>query len=126
MTVAIEALLDGEAEALTRIAIDLAKGSPATDGCDAVPPDLTALRLCLDRLCPPQRDRAVALDLPSMTSAADHPKVMSAIVDAVATSQITPRDAVEVSKLVEIHQRALEIAEIDERLTRLERETAKS
>src|SRR5215204_4346329 len=39
-TLAIEALLDGEAEALTRKAIELAKAG-----------DLVALRLCLDRIC---------------------------------------------------------------------------
>ena len=39
MTRAAEALLDGEAEALTRKAIKLAKAG-----------DLTALRLCLDRI----------------------------------------------------------------------------
>ena len=41
-TIAAEALLDGEAEALTRKAIEL-----ALDG------DTTALRLCLERLMPP-------------------------------------------------------------------------
>ena len=39
-TLAVEALLDGEAEDLTRKAIELAKAG-----------DMTALRLCLDR-CP--------------------------------------------------------------------------
>jgi Family of unknown function (DUF5681) len=37
-TLAAQALLEGEAEALTRKAIDLAKGG-----------DITALRLCIDR-----------------------------------------------------------------------------
>jgi hypothetical protein len=41
-TVAIEALLEGEGEALTRKAIELAKGG-----------DMQALRLCMDRLAPP-------------------------------------------------------------------------
>jgi hypothetical protein len=39
-TLAAQALLDGEAETLTRKAVELAKGG-----------DLAALRLCLDRLC---------------------------------------------------------------------------
>ena len=38
-TLAIETLLDGEAESLTRKAIEMAKGG-----------DMTALRLCLDRI----------------------------------------------------------------------------
>ena len=43
------ALLDGEAEALTRKAVDL-----ALEG------DTTALRLCLERIAPPQRDAHVS------------------------------------------------------------------
>jgi hypothetical protein len=45
-TLAVEALLDGEAETITRKAIELAKEG-----------DLTALRLCLDRIAPPRKDR---------------------------------------------------------------------
>ena len=44
VTLAIEALLDGEAEALTRKAIELAKAG-----------DMAALRLCMDRLAPPRK-----------------------------------------------------------------------
>ena len=43
-----EALLDGEAEALTRKAIEMAKQG-----------DITAMRLCLDRLVAPRRERCV-------------------------------------------------------------------
>jgi hypothetical protein len=32
--------------------------------------DVAALRLCVDRICPPQRDRPVAIELPEMTTAA--------------------------------------------------------
>ena len=55
---AIEALLEGEGEALTRKAIELAK----TD-------EMQALRLCMDRLAPPRRDAPVAFDLPEMKKA---------------------------------------------------------
>src|SRR5450432_3287649 len=58
-TVAIEALLEGEGEALTRKAIDLAKAG-----------DMQALRLCMDRLAPPRKDSPVAFDLPEMKTSA--------------------------------------------------------
>src|SRR5438874_12919139 len=45
-TLAVQALLDGEAEALTRKAIELASNG-----------DLNALRLCLDRVIPIRRDQ---------------------------------------------------------------------
>jgi hypothetical protein len=44
---AMEELLDGEGETLTRKAIELAKGG-----------DIQALRLCMERLLPPRRDRS--------------------------------------------------------------------
>src|SRR6516165_7000485 len=77
VTLAVEALLDGEAEALTRKAIELAKGG-----------DLTALRLCMDRLLPPRKDRPVSLDLPRIDSARDAPKAISALLAAVAAGEL--------------------------------------
>src|SRR5258708_272852 len=53
-------LLDGEAEALARKAVELALGG-----------DPTALRLCLDRIVMPRRERAVQLMLPEVRDAAD-------------------------------------------------------
>ena len=43
---AIEALLEGEAEGLTRKAVDM-----------ALQGNTTALRLCLERVCPPRKNR---------------------------------------------------------------------
>ena len=59
-TEAAQALLDGEAEALTRQAVTM-----ALDG------DATALRLCLERIAPPRKDAPVTFELPFMQSAAD-------------------------------------------------------
>jgi Family of unknown function (DUF5681) len=56
-TLAVEALLDGEGEALTRKAIDLAKKG-----------DMQALKLCMDRIVPPRRDRPLAFALPPIGS----------------------------------------------------------
>ena len=56
----VEALLDGEAETLTRKAIELAKAG-----------DLAALRVCLDRIAPPRKDRPVLFEFPPVSSAAD-------------------------------------------------------
>jgi Family of unknown function (DUF5681) len=52
-TMAVQALLDGKAEALTRKAIELAKGG-----------DITALRLCMERILPPRKDRPLSFDFP--------------------------------------------------------------
>src|ERR1700675_845534 len=76
-------LLDGEAEALTRKAIELALAG-----------DPVALRLCLDRIVGPRRGRPVALvgalALPPLASVADLAAAMSAVAAAATQGAITP------------------------------------
>jgi hypothetical protein len=106
------ALLDGEAETITRKAIQLAKEG-----------DLTALRLCLDRIAPPRKDRPVLFELPPITSAADAVQASAALVAAVAEGELTPSEAAELGKLVEAYVKALEATDFAERLDKLERMT---
>ena len=78
-TRAAQLLLDGEATALSRKAVELAlAGNP------------TALRLCLDRTVAPRRDRSVELSLPPINSAADILGAIKAVADAVGRGGITP------------------------------------
>ena len=77
-TLAAEALLDGEADALTRKAIELAMAG-----------DTMALRLCLERVLPPRKDRPIALSIPPIESADDAAQAASAVLAAVAAGQIT-------------------------------------
>ncbi|WP_426612237.1 DUF5681 domain-containing protein [Bradyrhizobium sp. McL0616] len=112
-TIALENLLDGQAEALTQKAIDL-----------ALTGDIPALRLCLDRILPPRKDRPVTFALPEINSAQDAAKTVSAVLTAVAAGELTPADAGEISKLIEAYVKAFETAELAERLERLERMTS--
>ncbi|MBB4362175.1 hypothetical protein GGD65_003200 [Bradyrhizobium sp. CIR18] len=104
--------MDGQAEALTRKAIDL-----------ALTGDMGALRLCLDRIMPARKDRPVIFELPTINSAQDAAKVSSAVLAAVASGDLTPADAGEISKLIDTWVKAFETAELAERLERLERMT---
>ena len=104
-----ELLLDGEAEALTRKAVALAL-------CG----DATALRLCLDRVIAPRRERPVQLALPPIRDAADVAEAMAAITAAVARGGITPGEAAELAKLIDTFVRAIEASDFDKRLTLLE------
>ena len=106
---AAEQLLEGESEALTRKAIEMAKAG-----------DTTALRLCLERLVPARKDRTIEFELPSVKTAADHPIALGAILTGVATGEITPAEAHALSGVLEQHRRALETADIDERLRAIE------
>src|ERR1700704_6949262 len=109
VTLAIEALLDGEAETIPRKAIELAKAG-----------DMSALRLCLDRIAPPRKDRSVSFDLPSIKSAADAAKASAALVAAVASGELAPSEAAELGKLIESYIRALTASDFETRLNQLE------
>jgi hypothetical protein len=108
-TLAMEALLDGEAEAITRKAIDLAKAG-----------DMAAVRLCFDRLYPPRRDRHIQFEIPPLNSAADASQAAAAIVEGVATGSLTPSEAGELSRVVSAYATTLEAADFDARLRKLE------
>jgi hypothetical protein len=111
-TLAMEALLDGEAEAITRKAIEMALGG-----------DSSALRLCMDRIAPARRDRHVSFALPAIETAADAVKASASLVKAVAAGELTPSEAAELGKLVESYVRTLEATTLEERIAKLERMT---
>ena len=110
-TVIAELLLQGEAEAMTRSAIERAKAG-----------DMAALRMCLDRLVPPCRHRTVAFELPPLASARDAASALAAITAAVAAGELTPAEAGELSGLVGGFVRVLEATVLEERVARLERD----
>jgi hypothetical protein len=105
----MEAILDGEAEALTRKAVELALSG-----------DGPALRLCLDRLCPPRKDRPVTFEMPDILTANDVRTATGAIVRAVAAGELTPDEAGAVASVVELHRRSIETSDIAARLAAIE------
>jgi hypothetical protein len=111
---AAEALLDGEVEALTRKAVDMALAG-----------DTTALRLCLERIAPPRKDRPVPFTLPKMECADDAVVAGAALLAAVAAGELTPMEANELGRLVESYAKALEVSDLARRLDRLEQESGK-
>jgi hypothetical protein len=82
-TVALQSLLDSEGEAITRKAISM-----ALEG------DSTSLRLVLERLVPPARERRVNLTLPPVTTAADVTGAIGAVLEAVASGELAPGAAI--------------------------------
>jgi hypothetical protein len=108
-TLAALAPLDGEAEALTRKAIEL-----ALEG------DVTALRLTLERIVPPRRGVPIAFSLPSKSSAADASNAMTALLESTARGDLTPGEAAAVAALVEQYRKTLELTELEARVAALE------
>jgi hypothetical protein len=112
-TLAMEALLEGEAEALTRKAVEL-----------ALQGDTTAMRLCFERILPARKDPPVTFEMPTVNTAADAVKAAGALVASVASGELTPSEAAELSRLLENFTRVLEASEFEERLSKLERKTS--
>jgi hypothetical protein len=108
-TVAMEKLLDDDAATITSKAIELAKNG-----------DLTALRLCLERIIPPRKDRPVNFDMPEMKAPSDALVAATAIMRAVAGGELTPSEATELSKIIDGFVRVAESADLTERIKRLE------
>ncbi len=108
-TVAVETLLAGEVEALTKRCIEA-----ALDG------DMTAMRLVLERIAPRPRGRAIRFDLPEMKTAGDALTAINHIVQAVAKGELTPGEATSLAGLIETFRRTAETNELEKRITELE------
>ena len=112
-TRAAELLLDGEATALTRKAVELAlAGDPA------------ALRLCLDRTVAPRRERSVELALPPIRSAVDILSAIKVVAGAVGRGAITPGEGFAISQMIESFLRAIDASDFENRLRQLEERQA--
>lgn len=113
-TAAAQALLDGEVEALTRKAVEL-----AMEG------DTTALRLCLERIVPARKEAPLPpLSLPTVNSIQDLPALTEAILQAVAAGELTPTEAQGLASLAATHAKSLEIAGLEQRLAAIESQLA--
>jgi len=108
-TLAAEMLLDGETEALTRKAIELAMAG-----------DTVSLRLCLERIIPARRDRPVKFNIPKMVNGNEVATAMHNVLSAVAAGEMTPSEAQSVAAVVEGWRRAREVGEMEDRLSALE------
>lgn len=108
-TRAVEALLEGEAENLTRKAVEL-----ALDG------DTTALRLCIERICPVRKDAPITFTAPEMNSASDAAQAMGKILEQVGTGDLSPDEAKSIAALIETFRKALETQELEARISALE------
>ena len=111
-SIAMDALLDGEAKAITDKCIEMAKAG-----------DSAALRLCMERLVPPRKDRVVRFEIPPLEKPADCIPIMAAIMRGVAEGDLTPGEAAALSKILDSYTRAVELADLAERITKLEQQS---
>jgi hypothetical protein len=108
-TIAAANLLAGEAEGLTRKAVEAAFAG-----------DPMALRLCVERLLPVCRERPVRFKLPPIETPADIAACMKAVTSALANGEITPGEAGRIAAMIDTFVRAIETSEFERRLQELE------
>src|ERR1700730_1589251 len=114
-TVLREALAEGEDIAAARIVIDKALAG-----------DVVAARFVVDRLTPRPRGRSIALDLPGGETAGDVLAASNATIAAMAAGEITPDEALTVTKVLDGRLRALKAAAREEVSPALEGEPSPS
>src|SRR6266849_5936562 len=104
----LRAALDSEdGPAMARVIID-----------KAVAGDVVTARFCLDRLEPRPRSRAIMIDLPEGTRATDLVAAYDATVRAMAGGEITPDEAVQVTRVLDGRRKAIEAARRERRTQR--------
>ena len=115
-TLAIEALLEGEAEAVGRKCIEM-----ALDG------DSTALRLVMERISPVRKGRPVQLSLPAINACADLPGAIGTVISAMSNGEVTPEEALTIAntieakrRMIEAKRRMIETVELEQRIAALE------
>ena len=108
-TQAVAEMLDGEAEAITRVCIEKAlKG------------DGVALRLAMERLSPPTKDAPVKFTLAPVRSVEDMARAGGDILAAVSAGEISPEEAARVIGLLGRLRDLIELVDIEARLKALE------
>jgi hypothetical protein len=108
-TIAIESLLQGQAEVLTQTAV-----TKALEG------NTVALRLCMERIAPAPKDHPVSFSLPNMKNVLDTSEAAGSVLTAVSEGELTPVEATRVMGLIDSYRRTLELTKIEQRLQALE------
>ena len=67
-----------------------------------------------------ERTEAATFTLPHIETAADVGKAFAALLQAVSSGEVSPENADRIGKLLELHRRAIETADLETRLQKLE------
>lgn len=107
---AVHAMLEGDALKVTRKLIDA-----------AIAGETGAARIILDRVAPARKEATFVVELPPFETPQDAPAVIAALLAKVADGQLAPAEARSIAALLEAFRRQSELADIEARLSRLEK-----
>jgi Family of unknown function (DUF5681) len=108
-TLALETILDGEVEAITRKAVEAAKGG-----------DTAAIKLILDRIYPASKSRPISLDLPPLTDILSVSEAQSKVIEAATCGELYIEEAQALNGLLEARRRTFEVTDLETRILQLE------
>jgi hypothetical protein len=108
-TRAAMSLLEGEAEVITRKAIEL-----------AVAGDMQAIKLVVERIIPVRKERPICIPLPAIESVHDITVATKQIFSNVAAGEITPTEGQSMLAMLDNVRKAIESESFEQRLTILE------
>lgn len=112
-TLLMERLLQEESENLTLKLIEMAKAG-----------DSLAMRLCMDRLLPAQKDRPIQLPLGPVETLPQIRSGISTVVQAISDGSITPTAGETVANVLHLQSNVLTSAELGPRVEQLEEQLA--
>jgi hypothetical protein len=105
----VQQLVEGQAEALTRKALEMAQAG-----------DVACLRLLLNIVSPARKSQTIDIDIPPVKSAKDVPALIKAIWCAVRDGRVTPEEATALGLLLERSIQAFEAEELRRQVEALE------
>jgi hypothetical protein len=108
-TIAAEALMSGEADAIVRAVIEKAKTG-----------DMTAAKIILDRVAPIRKGAPLEVDLPAVATTEGITAALAALVAEMSAGTVTPEEAQTVASVIEAQRKAIETSELELRLRAIE------
>ena len=82
--------------------------------------NIQAAKIILDRVLPSRRDRVIDVQLPKLQTVDDAVKAMSTIINAIGSGDITPSEGEAMSRAVDTFIKAIQVHDIEKRVSMLE------
>ncbi len=108
-TLTAENLLKGELENICRKLIE-----------EALLGNIQAIKMVLDRVFPLRKDSLIHIELPEIQNSSNALQAISIITTAVGNGEISPSEGEALSRIIDIHVKAIEIYDFDNRLIKIE------
>ena len=86
----------------------------------AIRGDHAAAKLLLDRIVPVRRGCPIAIKLPPILVAADAVKANAIVIDAVSADRLSTIEAQELSAVIDVQRKSIELLDVERRLAALE------